>query len=159
MKGTTLDYDVSLDSIDWALLEQLRQDARLSWVELGKRVGLTPPAIALRVARLEEQGVITGYRAQVDLARIGRPTIAFLRVRVGAERRLDRIRSVFEKIPEILECHRVTGDDCYLVKVAVAGTPELESLVDRLMLIGDPITLIVLSTFIGESSPRPLQIE
>jgi Lrp/AsnC family transcriptional regulator, leucine-responsive regulatory protein len=125
---------------------ELQRDGRVSWAELGRRVNLTPPAVADRVTRLERDGVITGYRAQIDLARVGRPTLAFVRIRVGGDRRLERTRALAEQLPQVLECHRVTGEDCYVLKVAVAGTTELETLVDQLITIGDPITSIVMST-------------
>lgn len=126
-----------------------------SWAELGRRLNLSPPAVADRVGRLERDGVITGYRAQIDLEKVGRPTLTFLRIRVGGDRRPERTRALIEKLPQVLECHRVTGEDCYILKAAVAGTTELETLVDQLSTIGDPVTSIVLSTLITSHSITP----
>ena len=82
-----------------------------------------------------------------------RPTLAFVRIRVGGGRRLQHTRALFEELPPVLECHRVTGEDCYILKVAVADNAELEALVDRLITVGDPITSIVTSTLISHA-PR-----
>lgn len=153
-----LDSVRRLDEVDWSLLAELQRDGRASWTELGRRVHLTPPAVAERVARLERDGFITGYRAQVDLAKIGRPTLAFLRIRVGGDRRLHRIRTLVGQLPQVLECHRVTGEDCYVLKVAVADTAELEHLVDQLLTVGDPISSIVMSSLITDvdiAAPTP----
>lgn len=137
-----------LDAVDWALLGQLQRDGRISWTELGRRVNLTPPAVADRVARLESAGVITGYRADINLSAVGRPTLAYLRIRVGGDNRLERVRALVRHLPQVLECHRITGEDCYIIKAAVADTAELESLVDQLITVGDPITSIVMSSLV-----------
>jgi Lrp/AsnC family leucine-responsive transcriptional regulator len=137
--------DRPLDDVDWRLLEELQQDARLSFTELGRRVGLTRPAVAERVDRLERAGVIAGYRAVLDLGKVGRPVTAFVRVRTDAHR-LPALRDLVLGMPEALECHRVTGEDCYVVKVAVAGIAALEDVVDRLMRFGGPQSTVVLSS-------------
>lgn len=149
----------TLDEVDWALLEELQRDGRASWAELGRRVNLTAPAVAERVGRLERDGVIRGYRAQVDLARLGRPTIAFLRIRVGGDRRLGRTRALVEQLPQVLECHRVTGEDCYVLKVAVGDTAELETLIDQMLTIGDPISSIVMSSLVTSRTVSRVKTE
>src|SRR6516225_10124730 len=106
-----------LDLIDWRILEELQRDARLSAAELGRRVHLSPPAVAARIGRLEDAGVITGYRADVSLAALGLEVMAFVRVRsAGAVHRA--FLDAMADRREVLECHHVTGEDCFIVKVA-----------------------------------------
>jgi DNA-binding Lrp family transcriptional regulator len=90
-------------------------------------------------------------RSQSKAAKTGRPTLAFVRIRVGGDRRLQHTKALFEALPQVLECHRVTGEDCYILKVAVADNAELEALVDQLFTVGDPITSIVTSTLISHA--------
>ena len=92
-------------------------------------------------------------RPESNATETARPTLAFVRIRVGGGRRLQHTRALFEELPPVLECHRVTGEDCYILKVAVADNAELEALVDRLITVGDPITSIVTSTLISHA-PR-----
>lgn len=135
----------ALDSISWQILQELQQNGRLSFSELGRRVGLTPPAVAERVRRLEDAGIIEGYRAVVNLAKVGRPLVALVRL-ASDERRCSQFAAVAKQTPEVLECCRVTGADSYIVKVAVSSVHHLEELLDRLMPYGQTITSLVLST-------------
>ena len=97
------------------LLAELQADARLSFAELGRRVGLSPPAVAERVGRLEEGGVITGYRAEVDPRAVGCTLGVVIRIR-PAPRELQKVAELAQRTPEVVECHRITGDDCYFMK-------------------------------------------
>lgn len=142
----TYEEQVSLDDVDWHILCELQMDARLTYAELGRRVGLTRPAVAERVRRLELAGVITGYRAQVDLRRVGLPLIAFIRVATSGEGKYDQMLAIIKDRPEVLECHRVTGSDSYFVKVVVASVEHLQELLERLIPYGQPTTSIVLSS-------------
>ena len=110
-----------LDEINCRLLEELQDDARLSMAELGRRVSLSAPAVAERVQRLEEAGVITGYRVEVDPRAIGFPIGVIVRVRPNA-RQLHRIPDLARTIPEVVECHRITGEDCF----SIAAAPPLD---------------------------------
>ncbi len=127
------------------ILAELQQNARLSYSELGRRVGLTPPAVAERIHRMEEAGIIEGYRAVVNLERIGLPLLALIRIACN-EHNCQQFGALAKDIPEILECCRVTGGDSYIAKVAVTSVQHLESLIDRLMLYGETITALVLSS-------------
>lgn len=138
--------DRELDAIDWALLAELQEDARIGYSELGRRVGLSPPAVAERVRRLEERGVVRGYRAEVDLEQVGLPITAFVRARIGSHTHYDRLSGIALSMPEVLECHRVTGDDCFLMKVAVRSVHHLEELLEQIARLGPPTTSIVLSS-------------
>jgi Lrp/AsnC family transcriptional regulator, leucine-responsive regulatory protein len=134
-----------LDAMDWALLAELQADARLSYSELSRRVHLSAPAVAERVRRLEESGVITGYHAHVDLARAGRGVVAMIRMSCYGARCVLRDQQVLGW-PEILEVHRVTGDACCLLQVATASMPAFENLIDRLAPYGQPSSTMILSS-------------
>ncbi|WP_434741370.1 Lrp/AsnC family transcriptional regulator [Micromonospora sp. SH-82] len=134
-----------MDDMDWALLRELQADARLSFSELSRRVHLSPPAVAERVRRLEESGVITGYHAHVDLTRAGRTVVALIRMSCYGPRCILHDPDV-PQWPEIREIHRVTGDACSVLKVAAASIGAFEGLIDRLAPFGQPASTMVLST-------------
>jgi Lrp/AsnC family transcriptional regulator, leucine-responsive regulatory protein len=138
----------SQDGINAALLRELQEDARLSLAELGRRVGLSSPAVADRLERLEEAGVITGYRADVDPRALGYELTIMLRIR-PAPRELRKVAELAQRTPEVVECHRITGDDCYLMKAHVRDVEHLEELIDRFAVYGQTTTSIV------QSSPVP----
>ncbi|MGH9751599.1 MAG: Lrp/AsnC family transcriptional regulator [Blastocatellia bacterium] len=134
-----------LDDIGWRLLEELQEDARLSYTELGRRVGLSTPAVMERVRKMEDAGIIMGYRAEVNTEKIGFRVTAF--IRIGLEHDIaPRLKSLFKDIPEINECHLVTGDDSLILKVHVTSIAHLETVIQRIMPYGMPATSIVLST-------------
>lgn len=134
-----------LDPIDWRILEELQQDGRLSYTELGRRVALTAPAVAERVRRLEESGVIRGFHADVEPSGLGYPIIAFVRwTSSGPD--CSHLGEVAKEIPEIVECHRITGETSYIVKILARSVGHLEQLIDGLMPYGSTVTSIVLSS-------------
>ncbi len=134
-----------MDDIDWRILEELQRDGRVSYSELGRRVSLTAPAVAERVRRLEEAGVITGFRAEVDASRLGYPITAFIRwTASGPDCAILGERA--KEISEVLECHRITGETSYILKVGTSSVGHLERLLDRLMPHGSTITSVVLSS-------------
>ncbi|GLW10958.1 AsnC family transcriptional regulator [Microtetraspora sp. NBRC 13810] len=134
-----------MDAMDWALLGELQADARLSYSELARRVHMSAPAVAERVRRLEESGVISGYHARVDLARAGRAVSALIRMSCYGPRCVLRDQQALAW-PEIMEVHRVTGDTCCLLRVATASMPGFEELIDRLAPYGQPSSMMVLSS-------------
>ncbi|MFC0006808.1 Lrp/AsnC family transcriptional regulator [Micromonospora siamensis] len=134
-----------MDDMDWALLRELQADARLSFSELSRRVHLSPPAVAERVRRLEESGVITGYHAHVDLARAGRAVVALIRMSCYGSRCILNDPEV-AGWAEIMEIHRITGDACSMLKVAAGSITEFERVIDRLAPYGQPSSTMVLST-------------
>jgi Lrp/AsnC family transcriptional regulator, leucine-responsive regulatory protein len=137
-----------MDPVGWRILEELQADARINFVELGRRVGLTSPAVAERVRRMEDAGIITGYRVMVDPIKVGLPIVAIIRLRASNCRiAMERITMNYDGLPEILECYRVTGEDSLVMRIAVASMPHLESVVDRLNGYGETITSIVFSSF------------
>jgi Lrp/AsnC family transcriptional regulator, leucine-responsive regulatory protein len=130
------------------LLRELETDARLSLAELGRRVSLSPPAVADRLERLEQAGVIQGYRTELDPRALGYELALVLRIR-PAPRELKKVAELAQRTPEIVECHRITGDDCYLMKAHVRDVDHLEELIDRFAVYGQTTTSIV------QSSPVP----
>jgi Lrp/AsnC family transcriptional regulator, leucine-responsive regulatory protein len=143
-----------LDDTNRRIIEELQVDARLSMAELGRRVSLSAPAVADRVQRLERAGVITGYHATVDPKAIGFPLAAVVRVR-PASRQLHKIPEVAREIPEVVECYRITGEDCFFVKLHLRAMEDLEPILDRFVLYGQTTTSIVHSAPVG---PRPLPV-
>lgn len=143
------------DAIDWLLLDELQRDGRLSYNELARRINLSAPAVAERVRRLEQAGVITGYHAHVDPTRAGRTVEALVRMACYGPRCLLRHPDVVEQSPEILEMHRLTGDACCVLRVAVASMYEFEALIDRLADHGQPSSTMVLSSPLSWRPVRP----
>ncbi|QQR73049.1 MAG: Lrp/AsnC family transcriptional regulator [Holophagales bacterium] len=133
------------DEISWRILRELQLDGRVSFTELGRRVGLSTPAVAERVRNLEAAGVIRGYRAEIDLAKVGLPMLAVVRMSAVGDV-LTRMTQLSRELPEVLECHRATGADSFIMKVAVSSVEHLERLIDRLTPFGTTSTSIVLSS-------------
>src|SRR6059058_1317349 len=145
----TLEIEKLLDDTGWQLLQALQCNARLSYSELGQRVGLSSPAVAERVRRMEDAGIITGYRAEVNTAKIGYPITAIIRISNSPGERCTRLTASTQEIPEVLECHRVTGSDSLIMKVMASSVEHLEALIDRLSEYGLLTTSIVLSTVVS----------
>ncbi|GAB2576349.1 Lrp/AsnC family transcriptional regulator [Streptomyces capparidis] len=133
---------MSLDATDWAILAELQQDGRLPLTELGRRVNLSASATTERVKRLEASGVITGYRADVDLEKLGYPLLALVRLKYPGSRH-QPLHRLLERRPEILECLRTTGEDCYTLKVTATSMTHLERVVDELSEFGNATTSVV----------------
>src|SRR5580700_550207 len=142
---------VAMDAIGWHILEELQENARLSFAELGRRVGLTLPAVAERIRKMEDTGIITGFRAEINPAKIGLPIAAFIRISVVGDV-FSRIAKAVREMPEVLECHRGTGADSFTLKVAVESVQHLERLIDKLTPFGTTSTSIVLSTLVRSRS-------
>jgi Lrp/AsnC family transcriptional regulator, leucine-responsive regulatory protein len=130
------------------ILESLQEDGRVSLAELGRRVGLSAPAVAERVQRLERDGVITGYHAQVDPRALGYTLAVVIRIR-PAPRELRKVAELAQATPEVVECHRITGEDCFFMKAHVRDVEHLEEIIDRFVVFGQTTTSIV------QSSPVP----
>jgi Lrp/AsnC family transcriptional regulator, leucine-responsive regulatory protein len=143
-----------LDDVNVALLAELHAEPRITMSALGRRVGMSAPAVTERVQRLERAGVIRGYRLEVDPAALGLPVTAFARIR-PAPGQLPRVAELAGRIAQVSECHRITGEDCFLVKVHAATVPDLEEVLDQFLLYGQTVTSIVVSTPVP---PRPLPL-
>lgn len=138
----------TLDVTNRQLLGELQADARLSNAELGRRVGLSAPAVAERIRRLEEEGVIRGYRAEVDPRAVGLGLSVLVRVR-PAPRQLAVVSELARQSEEIVECHRVTGDDCFVMTAHVRDVGHMEELIDRFAASGQTTTSVM------QSAPVP----
>ncbi|MEU4547542.1 Lrp/AsnC family transcriptional regulator [Nonomuraea dietziae] len=143
----------SLDITDWSILAELQQDGRLPLTELGRRVNLSSSAATERVRRLEAAGVITGYRAEVDLTKAGFAVLAVVRLKYPGSRHEPLHRLLAER-SEILECLRITGEDCYTLKIAATTMRHLERLVDELAQFGSTTTSIVYNQTLPYRGPQ-----
>jgi Lrp/AsnC family transcriptional regulator, leucine-responsive regulatory protein len=139
---------MALDATDRRLLDELQNDARLTLAELGRRVGLSSPAVTDRLRRLEGDGVIEAYRTEVDPRSLGLSLTSIIRVR-PSPRQLSKVAELARETPEVVECHRITGEDCFFVKAHVRDVHHLEELIDRFTPYGQTTTSIV------QSSPVP----
>jgi Lrp/AsnC family leucine-responsive transcriptional regulator len=144
----TFHSDSIIDDIGWHILREIQQDARLSFHELGRRVGLTAPAIAERVRKMEDAGIITGYGARINPQKIGMPITVIIRM-TSIKMHLPSTADLITLFPEVLECHRVTGMDSYILKVIVSSIAHLEHMINRLVPYGEPATSIVLSSIVS----------
>lgn len=144
-----------LDSIGWHILRELQENARIPFAELGRRVGLSTPAVADRVRNMEAAGIIHGYRTEVDPTACGYPVLAFIRVNVAGDK-LGHFVKLAKSRPEVLECHRVTGAESFIIKMAVSDIGHLETAIDSLMPYVATTTSMILSSPItwGEVKPR-----
>lgn len=143
-----------LDAVNLRVLSELQGNPRLSMSELGRRVGMSAPAVTERVQRLETAGVIVGYRMDIDPAALGMPATALVRIRPGPGQ-LPRIARVAQETAQVVECHRITGEDCFLLKIHAPSIGELEEILDRFLLYGQTTTSIVVSTPVP-ARPLPL---
>jgi Lrp/AsnC family leucine-responsive transcriptional regulator len=141
-----------LDPINLRVLDELVRDGRIAMAELGRRVGLSAPAVAERVQRLERAGVIAGYRAELDPRALGFPVSAVVRIRPSPGQ-LQRIPDVARETPQVAECHRITGDDCYLIRLHLRSIDDLEDVLDRFTPHGLTTTSIVHSTPVPRRGP------
>jgi Lrp/AsnC family leucine-responsive transcriptional regulator len=140
-----------LDGKDIKILEALQKDGRAPLSELGREIGLSQPAISERVRKLKERGIILGYGARVDPKALGFGIMALIRLKTTHEYIKPSLKK-FAEIPNIIEVHRVTGEDCFMLKVLVPSPETLETIVDRIASLGAVTTSIVLRS----ESPRPI---
>jgi Lrp/AsnC family leucine-responsive transcriptional regulator len=135
----------TIDQTDWNIIAELEADARQSFSALGRKVGLSQSATADRVKSLESAGIIKGYRVDIDREKLGYPITAIISIDSNGEKCHGLQRNI-AKLPEVIECHRVTGEGSYILRAALQDVHGLEALIDRLLAFGSPTTSIVLST-------------
>lgn len=133
-----------LDQTGWKILRALQENARISYAELAKQVNLTAPAVAERVRKMEEAGIISGYRAEINLEALGYALAAFILMGVPYNQEKQFLAFISDQ-PEILECYNVTGPNSFILKAAVCSTAQLHDLLERLVSFGQPTTLLVFS--------------
>jgi len=146
--------DSLADPVNTRILMELQKNPRLTMTELGRRVGLSSPAVTERVRRLEEMGVIQGYRLDINPAALGLPIAAYVRIRPNPGQ-LPKIADLADSIPEIVECHRVTGEDCFILKVYLPSIDQLDRILDAFLLYGTTTTSLIQSSPV---SLRPLPL-
>ncbi|MBS3806449.1 MAG: Lrp/AsnC family transcriptional regulator [Bacteroidales bacterium] len=144
-----------IDHYNRKILLELQYDGRISYTELGKKVGLTGPAVKERVHKLEEAGVIKGYRVRLDLSKVGYTMTAIINFKMNPGS-IKRFIDELAKIPEVIEVNRITGGDNMIIKVALKETRHLEKLINRFIEYGVPTTSIVLSTPIQDKVMDPV---
>ena len=160
MTHKTVPNVVDLDAIAWKILEALQQNARQSFAELGRKIGLSTPAVAERVHRLEDAGVITGYHASLDKAKLGVPIRVLVRLTIpGGELQISRTVTVIKDLTEISRCHRITGSESFVIEADVVSIRHLEALIDRLSALGGTSTSTVLSSPVEKREFSAKQIE
>jgi Lrp/AsnC family leucine-responsive transcriptional regulator len=147
---TYTSFHTEIDPVNLRVLEELQRDPRLTMSELGRRVGMSSPAVTERVRRLEEAGVIQGYRLELKPAALGLPITGYIRIRPSPGQ-LSKIAELAQQIPEVVECHRVTGEDCFILKVHIPAIDQLDRLLDCFLLYGSTTTSLI------QSSPVPLR--
>jgi Lrp/AsnC family transcriptional regulator, leucine-responsive regulatory protein len=146
-----------LDEVNLRILKELEENGRLGMAELGRRVSMSPPAVAERVQRLERAGIIAGYRAEIDPRALGFPVSAIVRIR-PAPGQLQRIPEVAKDTPEVAECYRITGEDCYLMRLHLRAIDELEDVLDLFTPYGQTTTSIIHSAPVPRRGP-PLEAD
>ncbi|MEU4227882.1 Lrp/AsnC family transcriptional regulator [Nonomuraea sp. NPDC026600] len=145
-RSMTGETSLSLDAVDQAILAILQTEGRLGVTEIGRRINLSQPAVSARIKRLEQSGVITGYRAVVDPARLGLSIHAVIRLR-ATHARISASLDHFAKLPEVTNVYRLTGEDCFLIDVHAPSAERLETIVDSVARFGPVITSLVLRTY------------
>ena len=144
-----------LDETNRRLLREMHGDPRLSMSELGRRVGLSAPAVSERVLRLQRGGVLTGFRMDADPAAMGLPVAAYVRLR-PAPGQLERIAQLAVRTEQVSECHRITGEDCFLIKLHAATVAGLEDVLDLFLKHGQTVSSIVVTSPVpGRPLPIP----
>ena len=143
----------NLDQTDWSILVELQRDGRVPLTELARRVNLSASATTERVKRLETTGVITGYRAHVDLEKVGFLVLAVVRLKYPGSQH-QPLHRLLDTRPEILECLRTTGEDCYQLKVSATSMAHLEQVVNELAQFGSTATNLVYSEPLPYRGPR-----
>jgi Lrp/AsnC family transcriptional regulator, leucine-responsive regulatory protein len=139
------------DARNVQLLKILLKNPRVTTSEMARQVGMSSPAVKERLARLEESGIIRGYRLELDPGALGYPITAFVRIR-PTPGQLPKIAELAKQSPEVTECYRVTGDDCFVIKIHIASiADDLDRVLDRFLVYGQTTTSIV------QSTPVPLR--
>jgi Lrp/AsnC family leucine-responsive transcriptional regulator len=151
-----------LDATGWQLLRELQENGRLSFRELGQRVGLSPSSVAERVRHLEEAGILQGYHAEINLAKVGLPITAFvdmdippMQMSVAPGQTMAHISALLCEMPEVLECYRLTGREAFHMKVCASSVQHLAEFLDRLSQYGQTITSLVLAVHLPRRIIEP----
>ncbi|MAZ28796.1 MAG: ArsR family transcriptional regulator [Cytophagaceae bacterium] len=148
---------MKIDSTNWKILQCLQQNARMSNAEIGRKVGITSPAVAERIRKMEDANILTGYRAEVSHWHVGHQMKAIITVRAF----MGRLKPFLEKVsdfPEVLNCYRITGNENIIMEVVLFDQFHLEEFIDKLITYGETKTHIVLSTVVENAPIRTKRI-
>jgi Lrp/AsnC family leucine-responsive transcriptional regulator len=160
MAHRTVPNSLQLDAVAWKILEALQHNARNSFAEIGRLVGLSTPAVAERVHRLEEAGIITGYHAALDIAKLGVPIRVLVRLTIpGGDLQVSRTVAAIKDLTEISRCHRITGDESFVIEANVVSIRHMEVLIDKLSTLGATSTSTVLSSPVQRREYSARQVE
>ena len=160
MPHRTVPSEVQLDAIAWKIIEHLQRNARMPFAELGRKVGLSTPAVAERVRRLQDAGVITGYHAVLDLTKLGVPIRVLVRLTIhGGDLMVSKSVLAIKELPEISRCHRITGAESFVIEADVVSIRHLEALIDKLSTLGATSTSTVLSSPVQRREYHKGQVE
>ncbi len=151
-KGVDFKFENLLDSLGKKILKELSQNGRISFSELGRKVGLSSPAVTERVRKMEEAGIIKGYHAAIDLPDKAQKVTAFI-LMTTLPQHYKKVNQILEELPETLECHHVSGEESFMIKVLVPDLKKLESIVETLSAFGRTRTSIVMSTVLDKGAP------
>lgn len=140
---------MSVDKINWQILEALQKNARLSFSEIGRNIGLSSPAVAERVKKMEDAGIIKGYNAQVSYHKTGHQLKAIITLRAF----MGRLKPFLEKVKEfkeVINCYRITGNENIIMEVVLYDQTHLEEFIDKLITYGETKTHIILSSVVAQ---------
>jgi Lrp/AsnC family transcriptional regulator, leucine-responsive regulatory protein len=135
----------NIDSVNWKILRELQHNARITYAEIGKIAGLTAPAVAQRIQKMEDEGIISGYHIGVDLEKVGLAVTAIIQMgQLKCDR--EKVLNALKSIPAIIECHSTTGNTCFFLKAAVPSVKDLQELLESLVPYGYTTTSVILDT-------------
>ncbi|QED37832.1 Lrp/AsnC family transcriptional regulator [Antarcticibacterium arcticum] len=143
-----------LDQINWKILQELQKNARMSFSEIGRKIGLTSPAVAERVKKMEDKGIIKGYNVQVSYNKTGHQLKAIITLKVF----MGRLKPFLEKVKEfreVINCYRITGNENIILEVILYDQAHLEGFIDKLITYGETRTHIVLSNVVEQAPVKP----
>jgi len=160
MAHRTVPTAFEIDDVSWKILEALQHNSRQPFAEIGRKIRLSTPAVAERVHRLEEAGVITGYHVALDLAKLGIPIRVMVRRTIpGGDLQVRRTVAAIKDLTEISRCHRVTGDESFVIEANLVSIRHMEALIDKLSALGATSTSTVLSSPVQRREFSARQIE
>lgn len=139
---------MKLDTTDWAILRELQEDARLSYAEIGRRVGLSSPAVQERVKRLEDAGVIKGYHASINPAKVGFPIIAHTRLKQVNGRDRAKVIELINNLPEIIQSIDITGEEGFVLTIIATSHEHLDYVLHQFVPYGQTVTGILMKTYV-----------
>lgn len=147
--------NVNIDELNWEILKCLQENARESFANMGRKVGLTPPAVAERVKRMEDMGVITGYNTTISYAHVGYQLKAIITIRAFMGK-LKPFLQVVDTFNEVVNCYRITGNENIIMEVVFQDQSHLEKFIDKLIMYGETRTHIILSNVVSNSSIKKI---